>query len=68
LPREEREHLTRDQNTFIIPDLQEEARLFEWAGIGFGQEEVYLMQKSLRRLAQLSGATSLRFWGKIYGS
>ncbi len=42
--------------------------MFEWAGIYFGEEETYLLQKSIRRLALLSGASQLRFWGKIYGS
>jgi radial spoke head protein 4A len=42
--------------------------MLEWAGISFGDENVYMIQKSLKRLAVLSGATTLRFWGKIYGS
>ena len=59
--------MTKDTKNFIIPNVVEEARLFEWAGISFGEDEVYKLQKSLRRLAILSGASQLRFWGKIYG-
>lgn len=68
MPREERELLTKDTNNFVIPDIVEESRLFEWAGLSFGEDEVYKLSKSLRRLAILSGASRLRFWGKIYGS
>ncbi|CDW87426.1 UNKNOWN [Stylonychia lemnae] len=68
LPRDEREHISKDNNQFVIPDVIEEARLFEWAGISFGEDETYRLQKSLRRLALLSGASRLRFWGKIFGS
>ena len=68
LPKEERSLLTKDQHQFVIPDIMEEARLFEWAGISFGEEETHLLAKSIRRLALLSGASQLRFWGKIYGS
>lgn len=42
--------------------------MLEWAGIDFGEENVFLIQKSLKRLAVMSGASTLRFWGKIYGS
>lgn len=68
LSKEDRELITKDQNNFIIPDIVEEARMFEWAGLSFGEDEVYKLSKSLRRLALFSGASKLRFWGKIYGS
>ena len=42
--------------------------MLEWAGVDFGEENIYLLQKSLKRLATMSGATCLRFFGKIYGS
>jgi radial spoke head protein 4/6 len=66
VPKEERALLSKDK-TFIIPNVMEEARLFEWAGVSFGEEETYKLSKALKRLALLSGATRLRFWGKIYG-
>lgn len=58
--------LTKNK-TFIMPNVQEEARLFEWAGISFGEEETYKLSKAMKRLATLSGASRLRFWGKILG-
>lgn len=51
-----------------LPNLEEEASMFEWAGISFGEEEIYLLQKALKKLAILSGALKLKFWGKIYGT
>ena len=41
--------------------------MLEWAGISFGEEKFYMLQKSIKRLALMSGASALRFWGKIYG-
>lgn len=42
--------------------------MLEWGGISFGEEESYQLSKAVKILAVLSGATSLRLWGKIYGS
>jgi radial spoke head protein 4A len=42
--------------------------MLEWAGVSFGEDITYLMQKSMARLAKMSGADSVRFWGKIYGT
>ena len=33
---------------FIIPNIMEEARIFEWAGVGFGEEENYKLSKSIK--------------------
>lgn len=41
--------------------------MFEWAGIGFGDDTDFLIQKSLKRLAAASGASTLKLFGKIYG-
>lgn len=52
-----------------MPDVVKVASLMEWAGVAFGSElEVYQLQLSLKHLAASSGAQSLRFWGKIFGS
>ena len=59
--------LTRDK-TFIIPNIVEEQRMFEWAGIVFGEDTSVKLSKAIKRLAILSGASQLRFWGKIYGT
>lgn len=53
---------------FVMPNLQEEAEMLEWAGISFGEETTYLLQQSLKKLAFLSGADSIAFCGKIYGT
>ena len=66
IPKEDRSLLTKDK-TFVIPNVIDEARMFEWAGVSFGEEETYKLSKSLKRLAILSGASRLRFWGKILG-
>ena len=42
--------------------------MLSWAGIDFGEEENYLLGKSLKRLAVMSGADSVKFGGKIYGT
>ena len=42
--------------------------MYQWAGIGFGQQEIYRLQKSLKKLSTDSGAARLRFWGKIRGT
>ena len=47
MPKDEREFLTKDKH-FIIPDIMEEARMFEWAGVNFGEEETYKLTKSIK--------------------
>jgi len=42
--------------------------MLEWAGISFGQENTIRLQKSVKRLAAMSGAEALRFAGKIFGT
>ena len=59
--------LTKDR-AFIIPNFDEEAEMLSWAGIDFGEAEMYLLGKSIKRLAMMSGAESVRFGGKIYGT
>lgn len=39
--------------------------MLEWAGIGFGDDRNFLIQKSLQRLAVVSGASQLKLFGKI---
>lgn len=59
--------LTKNK-TFAIPNFDEEAEMLEWAGISFGEENTLRLQKSIKRLAIMSGADSLRFAGKIFGT
>jgi len=51
-----------------IPDIMGEGEMLKWAGIYFGEEDSYLLQMSLKKLMNVSGASELRFWGKIYGT
>jgi len=49
-----------------MPDLiQDNKSVYQWAGISFGDQQCMLLQKSMQNLAKQSGATKLRFWGKI---
>jgi len=45
-----------------------DTRVYQWAGIGFGENETLLLQKSLKQLAISSAASNLRLWGKIQGT
>jgi radial spoke head protein 4/6 len=42
--------------------------MLKWAGVYFGENETYRIYKSIIKLAKMTGAKSLRFWGKILGS
>lgn len=46
-------------------DFYNENQLLQVAGLGFGEEESQRIAMSLRRLADETKATSIRFWGKI---
>lgn len=60
--------LLAKNKTFCIPNFAEEAEMLEWAGISFGQENTLRLQKSIKRLAMMSGAEALRFGGKVFGT
>lgn len=52
-----------------MPDIiQDNKFMYQWANINFGDHVCMLLQKSMQGLAKTSGATSLRFWGKITGT
>lgn len=63
----QRRGLLFQENKCVLPNFVEQAETLEWAGIGFGQDTSYLIQKSLKRLAASTGASELRFFGKIFG-
>lgn len=54
-------------HSYSVSNLQKQAEMLKWAGISFGQQQVMLLQKSIKQLAKLSGAVSLKLFGKIYG-
>lgn len=46
----------------------EDAKMFEWAGVGFGKQEAFYIALSLRTLAaDVPSLEKLRLWGKILG-
>ncbi|CAD8116456.1 unnamed protein product [Paramecium sonneborni] len=51
--------------TGYLPNLTEEAYLYEWAGVGI--DENYKIFKALTLLSVTKQASKLRFWGKIMG-
>lgn len=52
----------------FVADLIANSKVWQWAGIGFGEQETYRLQKSLKKLAAKVSATSLNFFGKITGT
>ena len=42
--------------------------MLEWAGVSFGDKNTLRLSRSIKRLATMSGADSLRFVGLIYGT
>jgi radial spoke head protein 4/6 len=40
--------------------------MLEWAGVGFGEETSTYINKSLNRLAQVSGASNVKLFGKVF--
>jgi hypothetical protein len=50
LPRDDRDLLTKNK-TFIIPNIVEEQRMFEWAGVVIGEETSVKLSKAIKRLA-----------------
>jgi len=53
----------------FIPDIIAENRhLYPWAGISLGEYGCLILQKSLKDLCTKSGASNMRFWGKIRGT
>ena len=49
----------------VFPNLHDQAQMLAEAGIGFGEVTTTFLQKCMKRLAKISGATSLKFFGKI---
>lgn len=52
----------------FVADLLAYSKIWQWAGIGFGEQETYRLQKSLKKQSGKVAATSLTFFGKITGT
>jgi radial spoke head protein 4/6 len=50
-----------------IPDMIDLARLWEWAGVSFGNEGTFLLFLSIKKLVEERQLKSVRLWGKING-
>jgi radial spoke head protein 4A len=50
-----------------VQDVMAECDALEWAGVNIGREDSYRLYLNMNKLAASSGATGLRFWGKILG-
>tara|TARA_B110001450_G_scaffold217244_1_gene211140 strand:+ start:166 stop:465 length:300 start_codon:yes stop_codon:yes gene_type:complete len=51
-----------------LSDLLADSKVWQYAGVGFGDYDTMLMQKSMMKLLASSGASQMRFWGKIKGT
>lgn len=60
--------LVKKGHKCAIGDFLEESQMLQWAGISFGDSETYRIYKAMTKLAQVTGAKSMRFWGKIFAS
>jgi len=49
-------------------NLPEEMKYFEDAGVSIGKIDMYILHKSIQKLAAVEAANSMRFWGKICGT
>lgn len=65
LSKEDKKNYIKDTPECDVEDVIENMAMFENAGISFGIDEHYRLHHSMQRLAKISGATRLRFWGKI---
>lgn len=52
----------------FVQDLNASQRIFSWAGVSFGEQEAYRLQKSLKKFAAETNASQTRFFGKITGT
>jgi len=52
----------------FVQDMRADSRQWQWAGIGFGEQETYRLQMHLKKLSKDSNATMCRFFGKILGT
>jgi len=68
-PAEEEGNTEASAPVCYMPDLvQDNKSVYQWANINFGEHVSMLLQKSMQNLAKTSGASKLRFWGKINGT
>ena len=66
--QEEEEEVNVEEVAAAVPDILGEYRLFAAAGINVGEEEAFKVFAAIKQLAAKQGLTSVRFFGKIFGT
>jgi len=61
-------NLTKSNQLGAVQNYFDDSRVLAAAGLSLGEEESYLISKSLVKLAEKTQAKTLRFWGKIFGT
>lgn len=51
-----------------IPDIMDLSNLWDWAGLSFGKEEIFVVLVSLKKLVDEKPLKSVRLWGKVFGT
>jgi len=51
-----------------MADIIAESKVWEWAGVSFGEYELMLLHKSIKMHTLAAKADQVRLWGKIRGS
>lgn len=57
-----------DWDAAAFPDLIQQAKTLEWAGVSLGEEDLYRIVCSLQQLAAQKSLTAVRLFGKIFGT
>ena len=52
----------------LLPDIRSDAKQWEWAGVSFGEFDLMLLQKNLKKHINTTGASQMNLWGKIRGT
>ena len=50
-----------------MDDIMSQAKLFEWGGVSFSEEEWFKIQMAMKKLMLKNDCEYIRFFGKIYG-
>ena len=59
--------ITEEEMGSPLPNVMENAYMFEQAGVGLSREEYFLMSLALKHLIETHPLQKCRFWGKILG-
>ena len=51
-----------------MADIIAESKIWEWAGVNFGEYELMLLHKSIQKHIVTAKCDTVRLWGKIRGS